>query len=316
MRYNGLEKSSQSTLSSHRKSLKLELFDNIAMPLATVFVFLTTVSIVYVYLDVVFRGPSESNFSTLEKSRRSRLRSMSKLYQMFESGIDDLTKAFGDSNETIVLDEIPWMKHELTYASLLFSSLVGFACFGITLIFAPIYLAPITLLVAMPITFFWVRSSVLVLGSDKRKSLFKRLPYVVDLLALVMEAGGSFQDALRTVAIENSDHIIGDELNEVATQIDQGKIESDALRDFSDRYNDENIRQFVSSINQGSELGVPIAKILRNQSDEILKRRSEWIEKASAEAKVKISGPGFVIALACMMIMVFPFILQIVGALF
>jgi tight adherence protein C len=151
---------------------------------------------------------------------------------------------------------------------------------------------------------------------SKEKNLLRRLPYVVDLMALVMEGGGSFLDAIRTAGNENREHPLGRELLEVASKIEQGRLPAEALSEFAGRYPDENIRYLVSSINQGTELGVPLVQILRNQSDEMLRRRSQRIEKASAEAKVKISGPGFIIALACMLIMTAPFLLQVLASYF
>ncbi|MBL8852852.1 MAG: type II secretion system F family protein [Planctomycetaceae bacterium] len=254
--------------------------------------------------------------TTVELARRERLRANSQVYRWFEVGICDLAVWFGDlTTEEINDGQRPWKSAEVSAAGVL----IGLGCGSILGTISLLIFPPVVAFLAFAGAAFFgglmFVSQVKGAGQTRRKNLVRRLPYLVDLMALVMEAGGSFQDALRAAARENADHPIGEELGEVARKIERGVPQSEALRQFADRYPDDHVRYFVSSLNQGLDLGVPLVSILRNQSDEMLRRRSQWIEKASAEAKVKISGPGFIIALACMLIMLAPFIMQVVGGL-
>src|SRR5262249_3522892 len=137
----------------------------------------------------------------------------------------------------------------------------------------------------------------------------KRLPFTVDLMALMMEAGASFQDALRSGGRELPGHPLGEELGQVLRDIDLGRPRAEALRALQLRLNDHDISAIVFAGTKGEELGMPLAEILRTQAEQMRLKRSQWAEKASGIAQVNIVFPGMVIMVACLIIVVAPFIL-------
>jgi len=87
-----------------------------------------------------------------------------------------------------------------------------------------------------------------------------------------------------------------------------GKRE-DALRNFVTRTQDEDVAEVVLAIIEGEELGTPLAKILRIQAEQMRQKRSQWAEKASSEAEVTLVFPAMLIMIACLILVVAPFIL-------
>jgi tight adherence protein C len=141
----------------------------------------------------------------------------------------------------------------------------------------------------------------------------RRLPFAVDLMALMMEAGAGFQDALRTAVTENSKHPLGEELSLVLRQSDLGEQRSKALESFQQRIADPDVRELVAAINRGEELGTPLSSILRTQADQMRLKRSQWGEKAAAEAQVSMTFPSMLIMIACLLLVLGPFVLPAIS---
>lgn len=150
-------------------------------------------------------------------------------------------------------------------------------------------------------------------GILRLRAVKMRLPYVIDLMALMIEAGANFQDGLKTVVRESRGHPLGEELARVERQIEGGMPRAEAMRSFHDRLTDEDIREMVFSINKGEELGTPLAGILRSQADQLRLKRSQWGEKAAAEAQVKMTFPGLIVTLACMLVVLAPILMPLVS---
>lgn len=149
--------------------------------------------------------------------------------------------------------------------------------------------------------------------SQKRKFQIRtRLPFVIDMMALTRSAGASFNQSLEIAANESKDHPAGDELSEVLRQLYLGRTQHQALTEFADRMRDEDVSDIVFAINKAEELGTPIADALSEMADQMRLKKSQWGEKASAEAQVKMSFPGMLIMLACLLVIISPFILQAV----
>lgn len=145
----------------------------------------------------------------------------------------------------------------------------------------------------------------------RRRQTIRRLPYAVDLLALMMEAGATFTDGLRTLAREQQDHPIGQEFSRLLGELEHGETLRAAVAQLQRRIpDDDDVAEFVFSIIKGQELGTPLAQSLRNQADQMRLKRSQRAEKAAADAQVQMTGPGFAIMLVCMAIITAPFVMN------
>jgi tight adherence protein C len=147
--------------------------------------------------------------------------------------------------------------------------------------------------------------------SRQRAEVFKRrLPFAIDLMAFMMEAGASFQESLHTVVKESGDHPLAAEFREITRQIGLGTSRQKALLNTQERLADNDVTELVFSLNTGEELGTPLSQILRNQANQMRMKRSQWAERAAAEAQVMIVFPGMLIMIACLLIVITPFILS------
>jgi hypothetical protein len=161
-------------------------------------------------------------------------------------------------------------------------------------------------------------SVVLAIGSidaeaQKRSAAVRgRLAFATDLMALVLQAGGSASDALESVVRECNGHPLGEEFGKVADNIGQGMPRKEALARLRDRFADVDIRDFVFAVVKGEELGTPLAEILSGQARDMRRRQSQACEKQAAEAEVKLSFPSLLVMIACLIVMLGPFLLPLV----
>src|SRR5437762_3270446 len=70
-----------------------------------------------------------------------------------------------------------------------------------------------------------------------------------------------------------------------------GRSRRDALRDVAKRADSQPINNFIRAIVQAEQLGVPIAKVLQIQSNQLRIERRQRAEEAAAKAPVKMLFP-------------------------
>jgi tight adherence protein C len=256
--------------------------------------------------------------STFERDRRAKLRAGSSGYRLLEPLVDALapwsrsqrTAALGH-DLALSVDPLPWEPAEYVALKTLEAILAGLAgaAFGFLLFGDPIGAALAGLAAA-----WGYRALMIHAVADKarrRLNAFKRrLPYAVDLLALLMESGAGFQEALAVVVRENRGSPLGEEFATVIREVSLGKTRREALESLRRRLEDDEVYELIFAITKGEELGTPLSYVLRAQAGRMLLKHSQWIEKKSAEAQVMIVFPGMIIMVACMLIITAPFLLS------
>lgn len=262
--------------------------------------------------------PRRADLGYFELQRRDRLRQASTVYRWCEPMIDDLAPlcapepavAARMQRELIQAGRTDWQPAEIRAAlgieGLALSALLGIPA-GIAahpLLGAMICVVGTAAYVAMQL------NQITAAARLRAQQCRLRLPFVVDLLALMMEAGATFLEALGTVVQENPGHPLADEFRVTLNAIEQGISRHQALRDLDERLNDEAAHEMMTAIIHGEELGTPLSQILRSQSDLMRLKRSQYAEKAIAEAQVQMSFPGLLIMVACMIIIIMPFLLR------
>lgn len=161
----------------------------------------------------------------------------------------------------------------------------------------------------------WVVLAIGGIDAEARKrarAVRSRLAFATDLMALVLQAGGTASDALESVVRECGDHPLGQEFGKVADNIGHGMPRKEALARLRDRFTDVDIRDFVFAVVKGEELGTPLAEILSGQARDMRRRQSQACEKQAAEAEVKLSFPSMLVLIACLIVMLGPFLLPLV----
>jgi len=282
-------------------------------------VFLTVARLVLIVDRHVRTFAEEWEF---EQSRRVRLRSGSKIYRLTEPLIDELCgsplmRLFDGKKIELSLsrgaDPLPWKPEEYPAVAMM-ESLVLFL--GIVLFGSGASSLFQCILAGLLFSFAYLYSSVKSLHrrADERIDLIqRRMPFGIDLIALMMRAGAGFRDALQTVISESGHHPFSSEFQRVLDDVNRGKTLYVALGDLAARLRSDDIREMVFAIQKSEELGTPLAEIFANLADQMRLRKSQWAEAAAGKAQIKMHGPQLVIMVACMITILTPFVFEVFG---
>ncbi len=163
----------------------------------------------------------------------------------------------------------------------------------------------LALLLSLPLALalFWVPDVLLInLGNKRQAKIQSSLADAMDLLTITVEAGMGFDAALNQVA-RNVEGPLSGEFFRVLQEM-QMKSRTDALRAFGDRTTVGDLRTFVSSLVQADKLGIPIARVLREQSKEMRLKRRQRAEEQAMKVPVKLLFPTVVCILPVLFIVV------------
>lgn len=121
-------------------------------------------------------------------------------------------------------------------------------------------------------------------------AMILQLPDALDLLTISVEAGLGFDAALAKV-VEKMEGPLVNEFRQALAEIRMGRTRREALRDIVQRADAQPVANFIGAIVQAEQLGVPIAKVLQIQSQQLRIERRQRAEEAAAKAPVKMLFP-------------------------
>jgi len=138
---------------------------------------------------------------------------------------------------------------------------------------------------------FFLPDVLLINAGQKRQEKIRRaLPDALDMLTVCVEAGLGFDAALTQVA-RNTTGPLAAEFARVLQEMQIGKSRAQALRGMTERTTVAELRVFVSALVQAGELGIPVARVLREQARELRVRRRQRAEEQAQKVPVKILFP-------------------------
>jgi tight adherence protein C len=127
-------------------------------------------------------------------------------------------------------------------------------------------------------------------ASKRQTEIQHSLPDVLDQVSVYVEAGLGFDAALHRCAATN-DHPLGDELARTLQDIRLGMPPTQALYGLLDRTDVQELRLFVRALVQAERSGIPIARVLLVQSDEVREKRRQAAEERAMKLPVLLIMP-------------------------
>jgi len=127
-------------------------------------------------------------------------------------------------------------------------------------------------------------------ASSRGNAILDQLPDALDLLTISVEAGLGFDAAIIKVT-EKMKGPLTDELRRAAGEQRVGKSRVEALRGINERIDVKELQSFISAIIQADQLGVPMSKVLRVQSEQLRTDRRQRAEEKAARAPILIMLP-------------------------
>ncbi len=125
---------------------------------------------------------------------------------------------------------------------------------------------------------------------DRQKAIARKLPDILDLLVISVEAGLGFEQALdRTSSTVPGP--LSDEFRRMLHEVRIGATRADALRALEHRTEVPELRTFILAMLQADTFGVSISRMLRSQADEMRVRRRLRVQAAAQKAPVKMLFP-------------------------
>jgi len=163
---------------------------------------------------------------------------------------------------------------------------------------------PISLLIFAPLfAFFFPDLRLLDKAKTRVANIARALPETIDLLNMCVSAGIGFHSGLQRVAASKSNPL-SQEFSRVLSEMKLGQGRGAALLSLSDRLGIEPLDQFVNSILQVDRLGVPMNRVLEEQSRRLRVSQQEKAREQAQKLPVKILAPTLIFLMPALLIIV------------
>lgn len=249
-------------------------------------------------------------------SRINELRRSDSMYRLFQPVI----QFFARFNRGAFRDLLPEVRREIQAAGLPRAWLpeeylgklqfIGLLISPLILYFCVATMGPSGIVLGLVLTVLLMvllRRRLTYKAKRRLNEIKRRLPFMLDLMTLLMEAGTTFLHALEQAVKEYRGHPLSQEFGRVLTDMNLGKTRQESFEAMRDRLQDEEVTSILGSIIQSENLGTPLTGVFRTQSDVLRLKRSQRAETIAGEAGVKMLLPGILVMAATVIVIIGPF---------
>lgn len=150
---------------------------------------------------------------------------------------------------------------------------------------------------------------------DKRKEeILLGMPFIVDMLALSVEAGLDFVAAMTKVIEKAPPSPLAEEFETMIKEIKIGSSRAEGLRQLAWRVDVLPVSSFTATLIAADSVGASIGPILKQLSGELRTKRSSEAEKKGATAATKILIPMMMFVLPAVLIVIAgPIVMQLMA---
>lgn len=159
----------------------------------------------------------------------------------------------------------------------------------------------------------WPTMTIHAKATDRLTAISRRLPQVVDLLALAVGAGLDFPGAIRQIvekAGSGTDPLV-EELSLVLQSLQIGRTRREALEEFAARAPCRAVIDFTGAVVQAELRGTPVATVLAIQAEVSREQRSTSAEEAASKASVRLVIPLGLVFLCVLLVVIAPMVLHL-----
>lgn len=138
----------------------------------------------------------------------------------------------------------------------------------------------------------------------RKVAIQKALPDFLDMLSSTVQAGLALNAAL-AYAVDAAPGALGEEIQEVLSEIRLGRSRAEALKAAAERTNQQEFKTAVLAIAQSERLGSNISKALIDLAEDTRNHRIMLVEEAAAKLPVKMVFPMAFFMLPAIFVIIF-----------
>ncbi len=150
--------------------------------------------------------------------------------------------------------------------------------------------------------------------SKRKEEVLRAMPFIVDMLALSVEAGLDFMAAIQRVIDKAPKGALVEEFETLIKETKIGSSRADGLRQLGWRVNVIEINSFCATLIAADSVGASIGPLLKQLSNELRVKRSSRAEQLGATAATKILIPMVFFILPAVLVAIFaPMVLKMIS---
>ena len=139
----------------------------------------------------------------------------------------------------------------------------------------------------------------------RNDEVLRAMPFIVDMLALSVEAGLDFMAAIQRVIEKAPPSALNEEFETLVRETKIGSSRAEGLRQLGWRVNIIEINSFCATLIAADSVGASIGPLLKQLSTELRMKRSSRAEQAGSTAATKILIPMILFILPAVLVAIF-----------